>query len=77
MSDADARRLVVDELGGIWTQARVDGAAMAASTMFVAWNNGDLTGREAEALLRYVSDAAPRPTWLQVQLAEWKDTYLA
>lgn len=77
MTEADARRLVVEELGGVWTATRVDGAAMAADTMVHAWNAGDLTEREAESLLRYVASEGPAPKWLGDDLADWKRTYIA
>lgn len=75
MSETDARRLVIRELGGIWTETRVDGAAFAAEVMVHAWNHGDLTEREAESLLRYVGSKGPRPTWLP-DLTAWKEEFL-
>lgn len=64
MDEAAARRLVIAELGGVWTETRVDGAAFCASVMVRAWNAGDLTEREAEALLRFASGSGPKPEWL-------------
>lgn len=64
MDEAEARRLVIAELGGIWTETRVDGAAFCASIMVRAWNAGDLSMHEAEALLRFAAGAGPKPTWL-------------
>ena len=65
MTESDARRLVIAELGGVWTATRVDGAAFCASTLAHAVHAGDLTAAEAEALLRYTSSEGPRPTWLR------------
>lgn len=64
MDEADARRLVIHELGGVWTETRVDGAAFCASVLVRAWNVGDLTEREAEALLRFAAGSGPKPAWL-------------